>query len=251
MKNYKSYLDRQEISQAAHENLLNLEVGKRSARPWVKYGALAACAALIIGVGAWRLAPAPAANPVQSDNQFAADHTPLPGDTDVAEPGGSFVVKNRTFVELISPTIPGILYQDIPDRPQADVCRAYEPGSFMVDLTKEDIQTIFWGLKAERPKTEEGDLPWALFWDGYTLRGRALYDGQGQLMELTVWGEKDQASFELEMRLGGLPFTCCIDMNRGDQISEFNGVEIAGWSRVYDRDGDSQDDYICGSEFMT
>ena len=27
MKNYKSYLDRQEISQAAHENLLNLEVG--------------------------------------------------------------------------------------------------------------------------------------------------------------------------------------------------------------------------------
>ena len=47
MKNYKSYLDRQEISQAAHENLLNLEVGKRSARPWVKYGALAACAALI------------------------------------------------------------------------------------------------------------------------------------------------------------------------------------------------------------
>ena len=64
MKQYKSYMDRQEISPAVHENLLNLEVGKRSARPWMKYGALAACAALIIGVGAWRLAPAPAANPV-------------------------------------------------------------------------------------------------------------------------------------------------------------------------------------------
>ena len=186
MKQYKSYMDRQEISPAVHENLLNLEVGKRSARPWMKYGALAACAALIIGVGAWRLAPAPAANPVQSDNQFAADHTPLPGDTDVAEPGGSFVVKNRTFVELISPTIPGILYQDITDRPEAAACRAYNPGSFMVDLTKEDIQAIFWGPES----VPEGgdDLPCTLFWSGYTVRGCALYDGQGQLMELTIWG---------------------------------------------------------------
>ena len=55
MKQYKSYMDRQEISPAVHENLLNLEAGKKSARPWMKYGALAACAALIIGVGAWRL----------------------------------------------------------------------------------------------------------------------------------------------------------------------------------------------------
>ena len=47
MKQYKSYMDRQEISPAVHENLLNLEAGKKSARPWMKYGALAACAALI------------------------------------------------------------------------------------------------------------------------------------------------------------------------------------------------------------
>lgn len=246
MKQYKSYMDRQEISPAVHENLLNLEVGKRSARPWMKYGALAACAALIIGVGAWRLAPAPAANPVQSDNQFAADHTPLPGDTDVAEPGGSFVVKNRTFVELISPTIPGILYQDITDRPEAAACRAYNPGSFMVDLTKEDIQAIFWGPES----VPEGgdDLPCTLFWSGYTVRGCALYDGQGQLMELTIWGENGRADFELELRLGGLPITCCIDMDRGDKVSEFNGVQVAGWSKVFGRNGDH---YICGSEFMT
>ena len=79
MKNYKSYLDRQEISPAAHENLVNLEARKKSARPWVKYGALAACAALIIGVGVWRLAPAPAQEPEQSANQFVSDYTPCPG----------------------------------------------------------------------------------------------------------------------------------------------------------------------------
>ena len=29
MKQYKSYMDRQEISPAVHENLLNLEAGKK------------------------------------------------------------------------------------------------------------------------------------------------------------------------------------------------------------------------------
>ena len=157
--------------------------------------------------------------------------------------------------KLAFPMLPAINYQDITDWPQADACRVYMLGSFMVDLEKEDIQAVFWGPEGkpqtEHPKTEQGDLPWMLFWDGYTLRGRALYDGQGQLVELTLWGEKGRAGFELELRLGSLPFACCIDLSREDELSEFNGATIAGWSQVYDRDGDGQDDYICGSEFMT
>lgn len=260
MKQYKSYMDRQEISPAVHENLLNLEAGKKSARPWMKYGALAACAALIIGVGAWKLAPAPATtpNPPQSSGQFAAGYTPLPGEKDMVESDDLFVVSSPAGGgKLAFPMIPDINYQDITDQSQlsSDASRAYLPGSFMTNLKKEDIQTIFWGPEgkpqADHPKTEQGDLPWMLFWDGYTLQGRALYDGQGQLMELWLWGEQDRASFELELCPGALPFTCCIDANRGDIISEFNGVSVAGWSQVYDRDGDGQDDYICGSEFMT
>lgn len=260
MKQYKSYMDRQEISPAVHENLLNLEAGKKSARPWMKYGALAACAALIIGVGAWKLAPAPATtpNPPQSSGQFAADYNPLPGEKDMVESDDLFVVSSPAGGgKLAFPMIPDINYQDITDQSQlsSDASRAYLPGSFMTNLKKEDIQTIFWGPEgkpqADHPKTEQGDLPWMLFWDGYTLQGRALYDGQGQLMELWLWGEQDRASFELELCPGALPFTCCIDANRGDVISEFNGVSVAGWSQVYDRDGDGQDDYICGSEFMT
>ncbi len=260
MKQYKSYMDRQEISPAVHENLLNLEAGKKPARPWMKYGALAACAALIIGVGVWKLAPAPATtpNPPQSSGQFAAGYTPLPGEKDVVESDDLFVVSSPAEGgKLAFPIIPDINYQDITDQSQlsSDASRAYLPGSFMTNLKKEDIQTIFWGPEgkpqADHPKTEQGDLPWMLFWDGYTLQGRALYDGQGQLMELWLWGEQDRASFELELCPGALPFTCCIDANRGDVISEFNGVSVAGWSQVYDRDGDGQDDYICGSEFMT
>ena len=260
MKQYKSYMDRQEISPAVHENLLNLEAGKKSARPWMKYGALAACAALIIGVGAWKLAPAPATtpNPPQSSGQFAAGYNPLPGEKDMVESDDLFVVSSPAGGgKLAFPMIPDINYQDITDQSQlsSDASRAYLPGSFMTNLKKEDVQTIFWGPEgkpqADHPKTEQGDLPWMLFWDGYTLQGRALYDGQGQLMELWLWGEQDRASFELELCPGALPFTCCIDVNRGDIISEFNGVSVAGWSQVYDRDGDGQDDYICGSEFMT
>ena len=260
MKQYKSYMDRQEISPAVHENLLNLEAGKKSARPWMKYGALAACAALIIGVGAWKLASAPATtpNPPQSSGQFAADYNPLPGEKAMVESDALFVVSSPAGGgKLAFPMIPDINYQDITDQSQlsSDASRAYLPGSFMTNLKKEDVQTIFWGPEgkpqADHPKTEQGDLPWMLFWDGYTLQGRALYDGQGQLMELWLWGEQDRASFELELCPGALPITCCIDMDRGDEISEFNGVKIAGWSQVYDRDGDGQDDYICGSEFMT
>lgn len=262
MEYYKSYMDRQEISSTVHENLLNLEAPKRRSRSWVRYAALAACAALVIGVGVWRLSPAHAPvtnpNPPQSANQFAAGYNPLPGEKDVVEPGDSFVVSSPVEGDkLMFPMIPGIYYQDITDQSQtsADMSRVYMPGSFLADLEKEDIQTIFRGPEGkpetDHPKTEQGDLPWMLFWDGYTLRGRALYDGQGQLVELTIWGEQGRASFELELRLGGLPFTCCIDLSRGDELSEFNGVEVAGWSQVYDRDGDGQDDYICGSEFMT
>lgn len=254
MKYYKSYMDRQEISPAVHEKLLDLEPPKKRPSPWLKYGALAACAVLIVGVGVWKLAPRPhtVPDPGQSAGQFAANYDPLPGEKDVVGPDDSFVVNSPVENDkLMFPMIPGINYQDITDQPGTAADRAYyEPGSFTVDLTKEDIQAIFWGPEG-KPETADGDLPWMLFWDGYTLQGYSRYDSQGQFTELTIWGEKDQASFELELRLGGLPLSCCIDLDRGDELSEFNGVEVAGWSQVYDRDGDGQDDYICGSEFMT
>lgn len=255
MKYYKSYMDRQEVSSALHERLLELELPKKRTSPWLKYGALAACAALVIGVGVWRPASRPhtAPDPDRSAGQFAADYTPLPGEADAAEPDGSFVVSDSGIKgKLAFPMIPAIDYQDRTESSDMALSRAYAPGTFTVGLTKEDIQTIFWGPEgkpaAEHPKTEQGDLPWMLFWDGYTVHGHAWYDGQGQLTELTIWGEKGRASFELELRLGALPFTCCVDMNRGDQISEFNGVQVAGWSKTFGRDSDH---YICGSEFMT
>ena len=264
MRYYHSYMDRQEISPSAHEKLLNLCAERKlPCRPWVRYAALAACAALILGVGVWGLNPGSTAD--QPGSPSPVDQVPAPteavnlpqlDDAQPVEPPEGFVVSGPAQGDKLAfPMIPYIHYQDVSAVPETAASRAFAPGSFTVDLTREDIQAIFWGAQgkpeAGHPKTKQGDLPWMLFWDGYTVHGYAWYDGQGQLTELTIRGDKGRASFTLELRLGALPFTCCVDMSRGDQISQFNGVDIAAWSRVYDRDGDGLADYICGSEFMT
>ena len=48
---------------------------------------------------------------------------------------------------------------------------------------------------------------------------------------------------------GQLPTTCLYDPDV--DTSEVFGTEVTGWSRLCDWDGDGQDDYICGSEFIT
>lgn len=250
MKYYKSYWDRQEISPDVHEKLINLEPPARCARPWLKYGALAACAALVIGVGVWKLAPRPAPIQYSSVGDTSDREEVLYGQPGLSS-DSDFVVNSPVAEGAYNfYAMPAIFYQDITAQSELAASRAYAPGTFPVDLTKEDVQKLFWGPEG-KPENTDYDLPWALYWDGYTLHGHAWYDGEGQLTELTLWGERGRSSFELELRLGELPFTCCVDMNRGDVISEVFGVQVAGWSKVYDRDGDDQDDYICGSEFMT
>lgn len=274
MKHYNSYMDRQEISRETHERLLGLTAQRRPARPWGRYGALAACAALIVGVGVWKFSPAsmPGPDPAQSSTgQFAAGYTPLPGQTDTVGPedhlilaDGSqaddaetgFVVSSPTEGgKLMFPMIPAIQYPEV-DIVAADAQRIYIPGAFTADLTKKDIQTIFWGPEgkpeAVHPKLEQGDLPWALFWDGYTVRGSALYDGQGRLVDLTISGEQGPAGFTLALCPGEMPFTCGVYWLQ-DEPSEFNGVSISGWSasNLYDSDGETYVHTRCGSEFMT
>ncbi len=66
MKNYVSYMDKQAVSPGLHEKLLALETvettrPQRKGMTYMKFGALAACAALLIGLGPKILSPAPVA----------------------------------------------------------------------------------------------------------------------------------------------------------------------------------------------
>ena len=250
MNYYKLYMDRQEISPAVHDKLIALEPPKKRSAPWLRYGALAACAALIIGVGVWKLSPGP--SPVQYNSVGdSSDHEEIIyGQPGLASVSSSFVVDSSVAEGRYKFFfMPAIAYPDITGSGESAASIALPEGAFTAALEKEDIQRLFWS--GGQPESTDYDLPWALFWDGYTVHGYAWYDGQGELLQAHVFGEKGRASFELELHPGALPFTCCVDMNRGDQISEFNGVQVAGWSKVYDRDGDGVTDYICGSEFMT
>jgi len=247
-------MDRQQISPAAHEALMDLaektEKRPRARRPRLGAAALAACCALVLGIGVWKLAPA------QSGGLSAGL---APGEKDVCLPGvtdsggNSFTVEGAAGEKLMFPNIPWIYYQEPDMSMDMAASIALPEGSFQVELTREQIQGIFWGPEgkpeAEHPKNDTGDLPWMLFWGGYTLTGRATYDGEGQLFWLHIWGERpDGAEFTLELAPGRLPPSCLVEP--GLETSDVFGVEVTGWSRAYDRNGDEVTDYVCGSEFM-
>ena len=149
------------------------------------------------------------------------------------------------------PAIPYIHYPDVGDLPAADTSpsRMMLAGSYSVELTKEDVQKIFWGPEG-KPEGADGDLPWALSWGGYTLSGSALYDGEGQLLWVTLQGDStdQEISFTLTLRPGELPFQCGI--YSGLETTDVFGTEVTGWSRTDDLDGDGSDDAQCVSEFM-
>lgn len=252
MKYYKSYMDGQELSPDRHAKLLRLApgvpVGRSTKNRWRRWGALAACCALILGVGLWRLAPQP---------QTAGDAV-VPGTKDTFGPGetpadqSGFVVKGDSG-KLMFPMLPAINYAERDTSLDAAADIAFPDGSFDRDLTKEQIQEIFWGAEdgheTENPKNNSGDLPWMLFWDGYTITGRATYDGEGKLFWLHIWGEHpDGGEFTLELAPGRLPLSDLVEPGRA--TAEVRGVAVAGWSRSYDRDGDGVTDAICGSEFV-
>ncbi|RKI66068.1 hypothetical protein D7V91_12940 [bacterium 1xD42-67] len=255
MKHYKMYMDRQGISPEVHERLLELEPSTgRSGPAWARYGALAACTALIVAVGAWRLASAPPPGPApsQSSGPFTADHGPLLEETDAAPPDGCFLVSGPEMEDgqhTAFYAMPDIRYTDVSGIMEvtADMVLAREPGEFWRDLEKADIQRILWGPEG-KPEGADCDLPWALSWTGYTVRGQAHYNGQGELQDLYVRGEKEKAGFTLTMSPGRIPPYGCIPTET-DQTTQVFGVEVAGWYRQSEgADGTS---YTCGSEFLT
>jgi len=250
MKQYVHYMEKQEISREKHRELLDLKGAadrKKKAAPWVGAAALAACCLLVLGL--WKMFPIQSqpggslSQPAWSGGEIYADSTSQDG----------FRVEGAEGEKLMFPSIPYINYQQVNGRQEVAASIALPKGSFDMELSREDIQTLFWGPEGkpdtDHSKTEQMDLPWMLFWDEYVVHGRVIYDGGGKLFWLMLFGNHESgSSFELELALGHLPPACLAEP--GLETTDVYGTAVTGWSRVYDRNGDNVIDYICGSELM-
>ena len=218
MKQYESYMERQEVSASFHEKLLTLEPPARPSGGWRRWGALAACCALIAGLGLWRLGS-----------------RQTPGRED---PGTSAI----SGQEQPADDVPEITYRR--ETGGADAAIALPDGSFTRELPAEQLAALL----AREGESLDSVLA-ALGWTDYALRGEAIYDGAGQLWLLTVTGQHpDGPEFTLELCPGELPPTCVV--TPAQETAQVNGASVSAWYSSWDRDGDGKTEHVCRSEFM-
>ncbi len=255
MNGYCRYMDRQTLSQTAHDKLLALEAPAKHKTPWMAYGSLAAALLLAVGLGFYGLrgggiVPGPGPQP-----PTLSLVTPSQSPTQEDQSGTSFTAQGPTdAAKLMFPAIHSVDYADLSEVPELSASLARTPGSFDVELDKEDILKLFWGPEGkpavENPKVDTGDFPLFLMnWQGYDISGIALYDENGDLWQVNVYGEKEGDSFTLMAAPGRIPPTCCVES--GAVVTTVIDTEVSGWYRSYDRDGDGVAEHVCTSEFLT
>ena len=254
MKHYQSYMNRQQISDDLRRRLLELEppAVPRPGRRGRALAALAACCALIAGVGLWGsgLLPVRSPEPVTSS---PASSAPISADQDAG--AHSFVAEGTQDGEgkLSFLAIPYVEYADLTAQSEVLPSIALSPGTYTVDLTQEQICLILWGgeeaMQSAPGKAMQGNLPWMLNWDGYTISGQAWYDGSGQLWQVAVFGTLDDShSFTLLLAPDRIPPTCLVES--GAAVTTVNGTEVSAWKRHYDRNGDGQTEWVYTSELL-
>ena len=159
MRAYTAYFDRQTVSDNLHQRLLALgeKAPDTKAAPaaetaerkrsflggnYMKFGALAACAALLIGIGGYLggsspVAPKPGpiippatvqtiqpSAPAESENALAVEPTLAPDDSAIADTGAFLLMENpdvcRSFYAM-----PGLKFVDASDEPEIAASIAY------------------------------------------------------------------------------------------------------------------------------
>ena len=219
MKQYESYMERQEVSTSFHEKLLTLEPPARRSGGWRRWGVLAACCVLAAGLGLWRLSPHQISCGDGSGGSPVSEQDPRPADT----------VPEITYRQETSGVADAIALPD---------------GSFTRELPAEQLAALL----AREGESLDSVLA-ALGWTDYALRGEAIYDGAGQLWLLTVTGQHpDGPEFTLELCPGELPPTCVV--TPAQETAQVNGASVSAWYSSWDRDGDRKTEHVCRSEFM-
>lgn len=241
MKEYRSYMDRVNVSEEMHKRLLGLEQGKKEEKPmkWKPYIAAAACAALLVGVGVWRIGaqmeedrwrdlivnfnPYAAIESAQPSDpgpvQCAAPSSPAetidlaPEDPNGAEPGmktieGYETRETRAGVDVV--VYHALPWIDYGSESEAAVALDWDipEGAIRRELSQQEIIAFLGGADAV-------DLH--LDWSDYELSGWGAWcvdgdeNGDGPFWGAYLQGYKGPLDhFEFAVTAGQLPPTCVI-----------------------------------------
>lgn len=226
---YRSYMDRIEMSDAQHDKLMDtLRSGRAPVRRGPKlahYAAAAACLALVLAAG-FGLAQNRTALPPDSLDTPAtavptAPETPptpaptLPDERYILRPEDPFDGQVHS-----SPAILGVEFDRNVRELAASI--AYPDGWFEIQLTREDMVYLLGGEGAT-------DAPWLLYWNNYDVTGLAIYNGQGELWQLQLSGtDRSNAhnTFSLDIAPGSLPPACYVDPDQ--TVTELHGIQVYG-----------------------
>ena len=227
MNHYRTYMDRQQVSPGLHARLLALNRAPARRPGWARPAALSACCALILGAALWQPAsPGEAPGPLQT---VPADPSPSGGGQAGPDFHGFLVEGDSPEGAQMFFAVPAIGYPLL-SGVEADSALCFPAGAFSLDLTEEQISLLLWG--GEVPEGADS-VPWSLFWNGFTLAGRAWYNGEGRLQLALLWGEHpDGRRFSIDLAPDGLPPSC--EIPQGAETSQVlsSRWEVAGWRTV-------------------
>lgn len=213
MNDYKSYMDRVNVSEELHEKLMALERGKKEEKPmkWRPYIAAAACAALLIGVGVWRVGARPEEERWRDlvatfetsaiESTQISDPDPVqcaaPSPPDVKTIGGYEVQRGETVVYYY---LPWIDYGSQSEAAAVALDWDIPQNAARRDLSTDEIVALLGGADAV-------DLH--LDWSAYELTGWGAWYEDGSFWGAYLMGSKGPMDhFEFAVTAGQLPPTC-------------------------------------------
>lgn len=233
-RDYDSYMDSIEYGEGRHQRLMHtLERGRdpglRGRRAVYALIGLAACCALVIGLG-WGLSGGregdillDATTPGVKDyfgpgeDPDAEAPTPAPGEN-AEEADGDYVLSPADPFDgqaHSSPAIQAVEFGAAVNDIDSDRAAV---GGFEKQLTREEMVYLLGGEGA-------ADAPWLLDWVGYDVTGTATYDGQGKLWQIALSGQ-DRANEHNFFSLLLVPDFAVLD--QGGMTTEINGVTVYG-----------------------
>ena len=240
MNRYRNYMNRVALPEEAHRQLMVRLTGKTSARHPGRRALAACCALALLAAGGVLLlrggedTPLLAATPQVSQTGEALppatassapsapvqEHTLVVEDPFEGQPHGFFNVESVDYTDC---TDAGAISADRIALPQ---------GWFQEPMTAQQIITALGG---------EDEVPWTLLWAGFGLDGTVWYDGQGQVWQAVVTGEKGEDTLSLVLAPGQIPLTGCFYPDAVTTL--YNGVEVTAYFLERQEEGSTVYEY--------